>query len=93
MQEDAGGIDHRRIGGGDTGAECVEDLVLEGLGRIVDSLPGNLTGADSLPEPVDGDPARLHDRGVAVVIDRVPKIGKVEEAMDCGNASIIGCHG
>jgi hypothetical protein len=70
----------------------VEDLALEGLARRIDGVSGNLTGADPVSEPVDGDPARLHDRGVAVFIDRGPQSGEVEETMDRGDAPIVGCH-
>ena len=92
MQEHAGGVDHRRIGGGNTGTQRVEDFALEGLARCVDVRPGNLTGADALPELVDCDPARLHDRSVAVVADCGPQGGEVEETMNRRDAPIVRCH-
>jgi len=92
VQEHTGGVDHRRVGGGDTGAQRVEDFALKGLARCIDVRPGNLAGADVLPELVDCYPARLHDRSVAVVVDCGPQGGEVEKTMDRGDALILGCH-
>ena len=55
----------------------VEDLSLEGLTRRIDGVSGNLSGTDSVSQSVDGDPARLHDRGMAVLVDRGPQGGEV----------------
>lgn len=92
MQEHAGGVDYRRVCGGNTGSQRVEDFALEGLARCIELRSGNLTGADPLPELVNCDSARRHDRSVAVVADCGPQCGEVEETMDRRDAPIVRCH-
>lgn len=92
VEKHTGGVDYRRIGGGNTSAKGVEDITFEGIARGFDIRSGNLAGADPLPELVDCDPARLHDWSVAVVVNCGPQRGEVEQTMNRGDAPIIRCH-
>ena len=93
MEQHAGGVDHRRIGGDCAGAESVEDLRFECSARSFDIVIRNLTGCHAAPKRVNCGPTGFHDGRMAVILDGRPQEREVEQAMNRGNEPEVGSHG